>query len=412
MSEAVNLDALITRDDFLVTESSVQVGSSGKSDASRTDLVKGESFYQTLRKPDFQRETAAWSPEAICEFVSAFIEGDLIPSVILWQSPSRLSFVIDGAHRLSAIIAWLLDDYGDGVDSKIFYNYNIPDKQIKIAEKTRALIKKNIGTYEQLKAETAKPGSYPELANKARALAHSKIPLLWVNTQDPKKAERAFFTINQSAVQIDPTELKILNSRFKPNAIAARAVVRNATGHKYWEKFSDDGKKEIEFVAKNIYGLLYDPPLNAPIRTNELPIAGHGYGSQTLPLILDLVNIANGIAVTDPSKDKKRQTLSNDVEQVNEGETIKVIRGANKLSQVLTGTSASSLGLYPAVYFYSANGRHQPTTILSIACMLSELIDNDKLNDFCSVREQFEEFIIEYKAHINQLTSQYGSMDK
>ena len=120
MAESVNLDALIQREDFLAVEGA-DSGNAGKTSASRTDLLKGESFYLTLRKPDFQRETAAWKPEAVKDFIKAFIDGDLIPAVICWQSPSRLSFVIDGAHRLSAIIAWLNDDYGDGEDSIKFY---------------------------------------------------------------------------------------------------------------------------------------------------------------------------------------------------------------------------------------------------------------------------------------------------
>src|SRR5665213_3575202 len=115
MAEVVNLDALITREDFN-SEEGAAAGEKGKSEASKTDLSKGENFYITLRKPDFQREAAAWSPEAICNFLISFIDGDLIPAVICWQSASRLTFVIDGAHRLSAVIAWLLDDYGAGAE--------------------------------------------------------------------------------------------------------------------------------------------------------------------------------------------------------------------------------------------------------------------------------------------------------
>jgi Protein of unknown function DUF262 len=88
--------------------------------------------YLTLRKPDFQRETAAWSPEAVCSFLESFVSGDLIPAVICWQSASRLNFVIDGAHRISVVIAWLLDDYGAGDESKTFYANNIPPEQREI----------------------------------------------------------------------------------------------------------------------------------------------------------------------------------------------------------------------------------------------------------------------------------------
>ncbi len=408
--DRVNIDALIPREDFLASEGA-DAGASGKASASRTDLLKGESFYLTLRKPDFQRETAAWTPESVRDFIKAFIEGDLIPSVICWQSPARLSFVIDGAHRLSAIIAWLLDDYGDGEESIKFYNNNIPDEQRRIAKKTKELIDSTIGSYKDFKAETANPGSNPKLTTNARALAHSNIPLLWVKGQDSTKAERAFLTINQSAVTIDPTELKILNARFQPNAIASRAIVRNATGHKYWKEFALDAQKEIESIGKEIYKSLYSPPLNPPIRTIELPIAGHGYGSQTLPLIFDFVNIANGIPVIDASKNKKELQLVNQ-EKPNESATVAVMKNADKLSRRITGTHPSSLGLHPAVYFYAANGRHQPTAVLAIASLLMELEAKDEFLKFTSLRNRFEQFLLEHKMYVNQITLRYGSMSK
>ncbi|MEV0425518.1 DUF262 domain-containing protein [Micromonospora sp. NPDC050495] len=63
-------------------------------------------IYNVLRKPDFQRETASWPPDKVAELVRSFLEGDLIPSVIMWRSPiSGSIFVIDGAHRLSALVA-------------------------------------------------------------------------------------------------------------------------------------------------------------------------------------------------------------------------------------------------------------------------------------------------------------------
>jgi hypothetical protein len=219
VADIVNLDALISREDFIAPPDDTSgAGESGKQSASATDSTRGESFYQTLRKPDFQRETAAWSPSAVCDFVEEFVSNDLIPSVICWQSPARLTFIVDGAHRLSAIIAWILDDYGAGTRSVEFY-CKIPEQQEKTHLKTRELINKRVLSYQQWRHETGNPGSIPELAAKVRGLAHAKVPLLWVPGNDATKAEKAFFTINQSAVEIDATELKILNARSKPNGL-------------------------------------------------------------------------------------------------------------------------------------------------------------------------------------------------
>ena len=410
MAKVVNLDALIPREDFLATEGADDAGAGGKSEASRTDLTKGESFYLTLRKPDFQRETAAWPPEAVADFIKAFIDGDLIPSVICWQSPARLSFVIDGAHRLSAVMAWLQDDYGDGEESIRYYSNKIPDEQRRIAKKTRDLVNNAVGSYKEYKAETQNPGTNPKLTNRARALAHSKIPLLWIKGQDSTKAERAFLTINRSAVQIDPTELKILNARFQPNAIAARAIVRNASGHKYWKGFGQEAQEEVEKIAQSVYSALYSPPLNPPIKTLDLPIAGHGYGSQTLPLIFDFVNIASKLPVTDASRGK--DIAPQIVDRANETQTLAVLRNANKLARRMTGMHPSSLGLHPAVYFYAANGRHQGTAVLAMAALITQIEETGDFLEFTRARKQFEGFLLNHKMFVNQLTSQYGSMAK
>ena len=409
MSDVVNLDALILREDFN-SEEGAAAGEKGKFEASKTDLSKGENFYLTLRKPDFQRETAAWSPEAVCNFLESFVGGDLIPAVICWQSASRLTFVIDGAHRLSAVMAWLQDDYGAGSESVKFYNNNIPLEQRKVHDKTRALINDRIGSYLDIKAEAEHPGSNPLLTERARSLGNSGIPLLWVKGNDSKKAERAFLTINQSAVEIDPTEFTILNSRNKANAIASRAIVRNGTGHKYWKDFSVLGQEQVVRLGKYIYSALYDPPLDPPIKTFELPIAGHGYGTQTLPLIFDFVNIANDIQVIDSSKKSKRLEVAQ--EEPNEDETTQCLKRAQHLANRFTGTDSSSLGLHPAVYFYSVSGRHQPTAVLALAALLIELEKENKFNEFSKVRGMFEEFLLDHKMFVNQFTVMHGSMAK
>ena len=97
MAHKVNLDALIPREDFDVNDSTVP--SVQPTTIQIRNLERADFFYSVIRKPDFQRETSDWSPEKICDFIQSFIEGDLIPALILWQSGSQI-FVIDGAHRL------------------------------------------------------------------------------------------------------------------------------------------------------------------------------------------------------------------------------------------------------------------------------------------------------------------------
>jgi hypothetical protein len=96
----------------------------------------------------------------------------------------------------------------------------------------------------------------------------------------------------------------------------------------------------------------------------------------------------------------------------NEEETLKVISRANAVANRITGKSPGSLGLLPAVYFYSQNARHQPTSVLAMSALVIELDKTDKFNEFTRVRAAFEQFLAENKAFINQLTVRHGSMAK
>jgi hypothetical protein len=58
------------------------------------------------------------------------------------------------------------------------------------------------------------------------------------------------------------------------------------------------------------------------------------------------------------------------------------------------------------------SGRHQPTAVLSVAALFMDLKKEDRFIDFCKVRSGFEEFLLDHKMYINQLTGKFGSMAK
>ena len=154
-TNSVNLDALVPRDDFELEAESI--GGNPRSNIAISDLDSG-FFSSALIKPDFQRETTYWNPEKVADLVKAFIDGDLIPAVILWQRGSEI-FVIYGAHRLGALIAWVKNDYGDYRTSLDFFVGRVSDEQTRIAEKTRVLIKKTVGSYAELQAASNNMGN-------------------------------------------------------------------------------------------------------------------------------------------------------------------------------------------------------------------------------------------------------------
>jgi hypothetical protein len=391
-----NIDALIPREDFEVKEN-INNPFQNLPALQIRDLEESSFVYKTLRKPDFQRETSEWTEDKIYELVQSFINGDLIPAVILWNS-SGYNFVIDGAHRLSAIIGWVTDDYGDGPISKSFFGFNISTEQAEVADQTRKLINKKIGSYkDHVYAINNADKVEKSLLESAQRLATLTVQLQWVRG-DSSKAEASFFKINEQASPINDTEKKLLKSRKKPNAIAARAIIRSGTGHKYWSKFDSIKQTEIENLSKEINEVLFTPKLQTPIKTLDVPLAGRGYSSQTLTLILDLINITNSIT--------QESNLADDETGDN---TITILKRTKKILSRISGTHPSSLGLHPVVYFYSTAGRYQVTSFLTIIELFKEFDDKGLFENFIKIRKSFEDFLVKYKNIVNQVNLKYGS---
>jgi hypothetical protein len=147
-TNVVNLDALIPREDFAVDEAQSKAIPPDRISIAHLD---GHFFTGDLRKPDFQRETSQWSPAKVVDLIRSFLDADLIPAVILWRA-GRSIFVIDGSHRLSAMLAWILDDYGDRKKSLDHAGGYITEEQRKIAERTRELVLKTVGIIRSITA--------------------------------------------------------------------------------------------------------------------------------------------------------------------------------------------------------------------------------------------------------------------
>ena len=394
----VNLDALIPREDFeILDENKINIGTSITS-IDANGLRKDSLFYTYLRKPDFQRETNEWEPKKIVGLIQSFLNGDLIPSIILWHSTGNCIFVIDGGHRLSAILAWINDDYGDGPISKSFFGY-VQDEQVKIADKTRKLINNLIGPYSHYTLAATNPKDVKsEIVEKSKFLAIRAFQLQWVNG-DVKVAEQSFLTINQEATPINPTERKLIESRKKPNCIVARAIRRSGTGHKYWLHFNEEKQHAIEVIAKEINDLIFIPPFKRPVKSLEFPIAGNQNSGQALQLILNFVNITNDLI------GKKEEDVQDDPEG---NKTLELLQKCKRMAQKIRSNEPFSLGLHPIIYFYSKEGNHK---IVSFYAVLALMLDFDKDNtlqtQFIKVRKDFEDFLLQYDQHISQIVRKY-----
>jgi Protein of unknown function DUF262/HNH endonuclease len=394
MPTHVNLDALIPREDFEVVSSGEQAPR--KPSLQINDLEREAFFYGALRKPDFQRETAEWDPKRVVGLIRTFIEGELIPAVILWQN-RELLFVIDGSHRLSALISWVHNDYGDGLQSQLFFNHTIPEEQLGVAQRTRELVEKEFGSYLSHRAAIANPTEYgPDVVARARRFGSLSLELQWVRG-NADKAEDSFIRINQQAAIITPQELELLKSRRKPTTIAARAIIRRGTGHKYWYSFEEKQQLQIEVLATELHKMIFDPALQYPIKTLDLPAGGAVYSAPALRMVYEFILLCVGV----PSPEDDQNGIR----------TIEVLTRCRRVMQLLLSNHASSLGLHPAVYFYSWTGKQQPILFLTMASLMFAWERAKKLPRFVECRKRFELFLMNNRSLLNQVVRKFGTKD-
>jgi hypothetical protein len=375
-----NLDALIAREDLAAP------GETGEdiTSLSVAGLEPRGFLYPALRKPDFQRETANWTPEQVADLIATFARRDLIPAVILWRGGQNV-FVIDGAHRLSALIAWVHNDYGDGDVSRRFFQNYIPEEQAKAAQRTRDLVNATVGSYQDHKIAIDFPdNSRPDIVERAARIGWQEIPAQWIRNADHDKAEKSFFRINQGGTKIDPTEKRILVARKSAAALAARAIVRGGTGNNYWRDFSTETQEKIENVGREIRSILFDPAVSLPIKTLDLPVAGQGYGPHVLPIAFDFVSLTNRLS----------SRAEEDLPEDTDGSlTLSYLTEARRVAWRICSTHPSSLGLHPALYFYTRSGVFQSTALLSFIMLVRDW-DTPEYLAFTDVREKFESFLL------------------
>lgn len=394
----VNLDAMIERSDFATIKETVKMAYESINAIALKDFAG--LIGATLRKPDFQRETNHWSPEQVVSLLECFVNGDLIPGVILWKSPSYI-FVIDGGHRLSALKAWVEDDYGDGPKSLAYFGGTIPKGQKKAAETTRSLIQEKIGSYKHIETKIQQG----QIDEKSSVIVSRGLPLQWVNG-DVDKAENSFFKINTQGTPLDYIEESLLRNRRKPIAIASRAVIRAGYGHKYWSKFSPDNAKKIEQLSKILHETLFDPELSSPVKTIDLPLGGSKGIRAALMVLIEFFSIACEI---NSAKPLKVEYGNDDTDGSN---TIQVLNAALKVAQRMTGNEKGSLGLHPAIYFYGPNGSHIIPMFLGTSRVISKaIIDNNKdfFIKFTNNRSKIEEILIRDKELIATVLQKNGS---
>ncbi|EOB9996117.1 hypothetical protein ACI0YI_004241, partial [Cronobacter sakazakii] len=204
--------------------------------------------------------------------------------------------------------------------------------------------------------------------------------------------------INMQGTALDEVEELLLKNRHKPTSISARAVIRAGKGHRYWSAFNQEYSDKIESAAKKLHSILFDPDLNTPVKTLDLPLGGARGVRVAIQLLIDFILIANRDQQGNPKSLDKQDDDDSGLT------TIQSLNNAIKLAEVITGNGDGSLGLHPAVYFYGPTGRHTSPMFLGTSALIAEkLKNNDRVffKKFTNIRSRLESILVKDKELIS-----------
>jgi hypothetical protein len=325
------------------------------------------------------------------------LDNEVIPSLILWKSPSFV-FVIDGGHRLSALRALMEDDYGDNPISQSFYGGEISEDQKRVAKRARASIETKVGRFSTLSGLVGNKSATDDQKRRANMLLTRAIPVQWIQGS-ASVAETSFFKINSHGTPLDDTETMLIVNRRRPIAISARAILRAGAGHKYWSMFETEKITKIEALAKRFYELLFEHEATEPIKTLDIPLGCSVSPVDALALLIEFLIITG-------TKSVNGKALSEYVDDKTGDATVEVLENSLNVLERITGNEAKSLGLHPVVYFYNEKGKYSRFLFLGMTLLITERIRNNDDNffrKFTVARKELEGFLMDNKSLIGIL---------
>jgi hypothetical protein len=401
----------------------------------RFNDIRGE-WFERLKKPDFQRETNAWSPKQCKDFIESVFLGQIIPSIILWKSQENgVTYILDGAHRLSVIRAWMTDDWGD--DSDGYYERRDLRQIHEIAKATRLLVNTEIGSFNDFKdahnelqrlikeGEAPKkkmdPKKFLQASFYADVIGSNSSLYAQYETGNYESAEQSFLRINRQGQALDPWESTLIEFR---KGSYSRSIMHIAncgeTGH-YWPKqsLSDSDLSAVETFSeysKNIYTKLFVPPFLLPIKDLTVPILvapayfqKHLYLLEIIPLL-----VLNDIAADANDQIKYLQR------DVNSDSSV-VVKNANEILSTMNSrlehlvsnkNNPLSLSLVPLMYWYNHRGQFLRSILYGFLHWLfngsTKEIHTRKII-FSGNREKIEYLLFFYKQEIAAMAAKSGA---
>ncbi|WP_240689296.1 DUF262 domain-containing protein [Ammoniphilus sp. YIM 78166] len=343
-----NLEHLIPRSNVEDNNNSSISQSDRRSSFNLTELEKGQFFYEQLRKPIFQRDTNQWTVERLEKLILTFLDDGLIPAIILWEDLDGSIYVIDGAHRISSLIAWVNSDYGK--------ENELNDSNHTAIEE---YINNKIGSYEEIKRSRDE-----KYKAEKQIIAKRSIAVQWV-TGDYSKVKESFIRINEQGVVITEDEKELIENDQLPTSILSRAIL----GHGLGQISNSQNEK-----TKEIFNRFFKPFLSYEL--NNYPLAGSINEDFVISKIYNVVKI------------------------IDNGEKLDVLSLTDKVLGLLKYVQ-DYLNISQKIYFYGATKKHKTNSFYGFIRFSLLLNEDENLNRlFIENRKIFEEYLVENEGHI------------
>lgn len=395
------------------------------------DLHGRYSKARKLRKPDFQRATWAWSPEECVDLLESVLEERVVPSVIMWLSPDNFQYVLDGGHRISVLLGWINDDWGDKLPADEYKDPVIEENNKLAARRVRELLKeRSIGTFSEYQEAEDEYLRYEEegrnpkqflgsnalyFAEKQRRWSAVSIgfPILWVKG-DYEIAEQSFLKINKTGRQLSEWETKLVENRTSSFARTVMSVSQISSPEHCWTVQDPEVetnpilKKQIENILQNVrelHELLFEPPYRKPINDIRQPLLATPYTKPEMKpaYLAELLTIAEGKKGQKPETESliRRDRNARVPQIIANGE--KLLNDAIDVISHIYGASPRSMGLLPLLYYYNKQGIYVRSLLYGIIYWLNHGTANEITNRkllFTIHREAFETVLRDYKEKI------------
>lgn len=347
-----NLEHLIPRSDVDASYTNqVHSHSDRRSSFNLTDLEKGQFFYQQLKKPIFQRDTNQWTVERVEKLINTFLDDGLIPAIILWEDMEGDIYIIDGAHRISSLIAWVNSDYGKANE--------LNDSNHLVIEE---YINNKVGSYKEIKSSVDE-----KYKNAKQIIAKRSIAVQWV-TGNYDKVKESFIRINEQGVVISEDEKELIGNDQLPISRLSRSIL----GHGLGQTSKNQNEK-----TKEIFCRFFMPFLSHQLK--NYPLAG------SLNEDFIISKVYNAVKIIDNNDDLDLETLE------------------AKVLNLLTFIQ-DELNISQKAYFYGATKQFKTNTFYGFIKFALQLSENNKLlNSFINSRKKFEEFLITNEKHIQNI---------